>query len=345
MHRIKNQFAICLFAIIFLHLPMNKFLSAFLLITIVLAANSQTLNRKGKKKKTPTRVINTTKVLKGFNQNFSMMPNLSIELNSNIAKLQPQVLRYPGGTVTHSWDWRKGVIETRNSKSVHMVEEIKTLSDLTKAQFIIVLDILNKSLEDQIKMLLAIQKTGVPINYIELGNELYAQDKEYKKILPTGKDYADKVNQWLPELRKQFPKAKIAALLLGRQVKPSNSRMFNWNREVVDGTLAKVDAFTYHIYINENSTFAQEREEFITVTKNANTQNKALWITEYGNKQDKNNASYYTELSALADFVETFPNVTLSLNHQIIGGTKSKITDDGITINEEGNMFIKRLAK
>jgi hypothetical protein len=324
---------------------MNKLLSAFLLTAIVFAANCQTLKRKGKKKKTPIKTTIVTKVLKGFNQNFSMMPNLSADLNNNIAKLQPQILRYPGGTVTHSWNWQKGVIESRSSKSVHPISDIKTLSDLTKAKFVIVLDIANKTLEDQINMLNAIQKTGVAIEYIELGNELYAQDDEYKKVFPTGKDYAIKANLWTTTLRKNFPKAKIAALLLGRQVRPSNIRMYNWNREVVDNTINFMDAFTYHIYINENKTFAQEKEAFLTVTKNANTQNKPLWITEYGSNQNKNNASYYTELNALADFVETFPNVTLSLNHQITGGTKSKLTDDGASVNEEGQLFINRLNK
>ena len=272
-----------------------------------------------------------------------MMPNMTEALYINIQKLKPQILRYPGGTVTHSWDWKNGVIESRNSNAVHKIEEIKRLTDYTDAKFVFVLDILNKTLFDQIQMLKEIEKLGVSIEFIELGNELYAQEDEYVTVFPTGKHYAEKVNEWLPSLRQNFPKAKIAPLLLGRKVKESNERMFQWNRQVVDLTINNVDAFTYHIYINEKSTFWQEKLDFIEVSIQAKTKEKEIWITEYGNKQDKSQPSYYQELDSLADFVETFPNVTIALNHQIIGGTKNKLTEDGKEFVEEGLMYLKRL--
>lgn len=302
--------------------------------------------RKTNTKNSTTDSNNNISLVKiGFNQNFSMMPNMTEELYKNIQKLKPQILRYPGGTVTHSWDWKNGVIETRNSNSIHKIDEIKTLTDYTNAKFIFVLDILNKPLSDQIQMLRQIEKLNVSIEYIELGNELYAQEDDYKKIFPTGKHYADKVNEWLPTLRQNFPKAKIAPLLLGRKVKKSNDRMYQWNRQVVDNTINNVDAFTYHIYINEKSTFSQEKSDFLEVSNMANTKQKEIWITEYGNKQDKSLQSYYLELDSLANFVETFPNVTIALNHQIIGGTKNKLTEDGKEFVEEGLMYLKRLKK
>lgn len=289
--------------------------------------------------------IQTKLVKTGFNQNFSMLPQMNEELYLNIQKLKPQILRYPGGTVSHNWDWKNGVIETRKPKAVHKIEELKKLVEYTNAKFVIVLDILNKSLTDQIQMLQEIEKLQIPIEYIELGNELYAQDDHYKNIFPTGKEYADRVNQWIPSLRKHFPNAKIGALLLGRKVRESNDRMYHWNRQVVDNTINTVDAYTYHIYINENATFLEEKEDFITVSNNAKTKQKELWITEYGNKQDKSIPSYYTELNDLADFVENYPNVTIALNHQIIDGTKNKLTDDGKNFVEEGLLYLKRVAK
>ncbi len=281
----------------------------------------------------------------GFNQNFSMMPNMTEELYKNIKKLKPQILRYPGGTVTHSWDWKNGIIKTRKSKSVHKIEEIKTLTDYTNAKFVFVLDILNSSVSDQIEMLKEIEKLGVSIDYIELGNELYGKKDDYIKIFPTGKHYANKVNQWIIVLRQNFPKAKIAALLSSRKVKPSNTRLFQWNRQVVDNTISNIDAYTYHIYINENSTFEQKKRDFIEVSNQAKTKQKEIWITEYGNQQDKSMQSYYAELEALANFIETYPNVTIALNHQIIGGTKNKLTEDGNGFVKEGQLFLKRLKK
>jgi sulfite reductase alpha subunit-like flavoprotein len=289
-----------------------------------------------------TNVSGKTKT--GFNQNFSMMPSMTEALYKNIQKLKPQMLRYPGGTVTHAWNWREGIIESRNSNAVHPISEIKTLVDYTNAKFVFVLDILNKPLADQVQMLKEIEKLNVPIEYIELGNELYAQEDDYKAIFPTGKDYANRVNQWIPVLRTNFPKAKIAALLLGRKVNESNTRLYQWNRLVVDNTINSADAFTYHFYINENATFQSEKADFLEVTQNAQTKDKELWITEYGNKQDKSDSSYYTELNDLANFLESFPNVSMTLNHQIIGGTKNKLTEDGKDFVEEGLMYLKRLG-
>ncbi len=293
------------------------------------------------------KVTNTkaVQVKTGFNQNFSMMPNMTAELYNNIQKLKPQILRYPGGTVTHNWDWKNGTKKTRKGKSVHKIKEIKTLTDYTGAKFVFVLDILNSSVSDQVEMLKEIEKLGVSIDYIELGNELYGKKKDYIKTFPTGKDYADKVNQWLIVLRKNFPQAKIGALLSSRKVKPSNTRLFEWNRQVVDNTIANVDAYTYHIYINEKSTFERKKREFIEVSNQAKTKQKELWITEYGNKQDKSKQSYYTELNALANFVESYPKVTIALNHQIIGGSKNKLTEDGKDFVKEGQLFLQRLEK
>jgi hypothetical protein len=323
---------------------MNKLIAIALLSFVFLNTNCQTPKKQRVSKK-PKPAPKAATVKKGFNQNFSMMPNMTEALYKNIQQLKPQVLRYPGGTVTHSWNWKEGIIEKRSSNKVHPISEIKTLVDLTKAEFVFVLDIVNKPLTDQIEMLTAIEKLGVKISYIELGNELYAQEDNYKEVFPAGKDYAARVNNWVPELRKKFPKAKIAALLCGRRVKETNQRLYTWNRQVVDNTINTVDAFTYHIYINEKETFENEKAEFIEVTQKANTGNKELWITEYGNKQDKTQPSYYTELAALADFVECFPNVTMALNHQIVGGTKAKLTEDGSSFIEEGLMFLKRLQK
>ncbi len=321
---------------------MNAIKVSCLIIGIALIVRCSTTHTK---KHQSTSTTHTLHAKTGFNQNFSMMPNMTDAIYKNIQKLKPQILRYPGGTVTHSWDWRAGVIETRNSNLIRKIGEIKTLTDYTKAKFVFVLDILNKPVADQIEMLKEIEKLNVSIDYIELGNELYAQDTHYINVFPTGKHYADRVNEWLPVLRSHFPKAKIAALLLGRKVRMANQRMYNWNRQVVDHTITNIDAYTYHIYINENAHFYQEKLVFVAVSNQAQTKQKEIWITEYGNKQDKSEASYYVELDSLADFVESYPKVTIALNHQIIGGSKNKLTDDGNEFVREGLMYLKRLIK
>jgi hypothetical protein len=324
---------------------MNKLILVLVLAPFFITVNSQTRKKKINQEKAISKTGKSLKVLTGFNQNFSMMPNMNEAMYKNIKLLKPKMLRYPGGTVTHSWNWKDGVIQKRSSTKVHPIAEIKTLVDYTNADFVFVLDIVNRTLEDQIEMLTEIEKLGVKIKFIELGNELYAKEANYTKVFPTGKDYATKVNLWIPKLKQKFPKAKIAALLLGRKVKESNVRMYNWNTEVVENTMKNIDAYTYHIYINEDYTFAKEKDEFTEVVQKANTKNKELWITEYGNKQERSKSTYYTDLTALADFVEHFPSVTIALNHQIVGGTKSKLTEDGKDFIQEGKMFLTRVSK
>jgi hypothetical protein len=289
-----------------------------------------------------TSTASTTKLpLRGYNQNWSFLPALSSTLVEHAKSLRPQVLRYPGGTVTHSWDWKAGSIRTRGQGVPHALGDIAVLSKATQAAFIFVVDIVNSSLDDQLQMLRKIQDLGVAIDYVELGNELYAP--EYESSFPTGREYGVKATQWANAIRAQFPSAKTSAVLLGRSTQPSNARMFQWNELVVAN--AATDAFTYHIYINEKATFAETSANFSAVTARANTGNKPLWISEYGNKHEETEADYLVELERLADFVEGFPNVTLALSHLLVGPNKNKITTDGSKLTPEGQMFVARRQK
>jgi alpha-L-arabinofuranosidase len=289
-------------------------------------------------------VLPASKALKGFNQNWSFLPSLNGTMLDNIKKLQPEILRYPGGTITHSWDWEKG-IKIGSSTPPHPVKDIKTMVDATDASFVFVLDILNSSLDNQVDMLRAIEKLGVSINYIELGNELYSQDETYVAAFPTGAEYAAKVNVWVKTLKEVFPKAKISALLQCRNSGNSNARLNQWNNLVINGTNTKVDAYTYHIYIPEGGTFKSRIKEFEAVANVSNTGDKELWITEYGNQNDDASADYYKSLDSLANYVEAYPKVSMALNHLIVGNNKNKLTSDGLNFTKEGLMYLNRLGK
>lgn len=331
---------------------MKIYLSITLFLVLFLACNSQAVkssNTNNSKSdtilKTSYDSISPVKTLIGLNQNWSYLPELTPSLLSKIAQLKPQILRYPGGTVSHSWDWKNGVITTRKPNVKHPITDIKKLADATQAKFVFVLDIVNKSLEDQIEMLQSIQTVGIPIEYIELGNELYAKEDNYATVFPTGTDYAQKVRIWYQALKTKFANAHIAALLFGRIVNENDTRQYLWNKQVVNHTLDFIDAYTYHIYINEKSDFLTTKNNFNQVVEAANTGTKPLWITEYGNKHASNEDNYLDELAQLADFVESFPNATIAMSHQIVGSEKNKLTQDGSMFTPEGDLFLERVNK
>jgi hypothetical protein len=281
-------------------------------------------------------------VLKGFNQNWSVLPSLKTPgLVEAIKSLKPAMLRYPGGTVTHSWDWQAGSIKTRKTATSHRLENVAELKTKSGSELIIVLDVVNRTLADQLQMLNELQSLGVNISHIELGNELYAQEDSYIEKFATGADYARLFTEWASTLKKNFPNAKLGAVLLGRPVGERNRRSVTWNEQVVPGCSNVADAFIYHVYINENETAASTIERFKRVAEKAKTGSKDLWITEYGNKHPAGTPEHGRELIKLAKFLENYPHVKIVLNHQLIGGEMPKISPD-MSLTREGELYLSR---
>ncbi|MEO9022742.1 MAG: hypothetical protein ABI237_05800 [Ginsengibacter sp.] len=278
----------------------------------------------------------------GFNQNWSFLPAMNQKMLSNISMLKPEMIRYPGGTVTHNWDWMTGIKIGGSSSVSHPVSDIKTLVDATHVKVIFDLDILTRTVDDQILMLTTIQNLGIPIEYIELGNELYANDTSYIATFPTGAEYAEKASLWTKKIKEKFPKVKVAALLQSRTSSANNPRLSQWNSLVVSGSISFVDAYTYHVYIPPTGTYTSRINEFETVLRNTPTEDKELWITEYGIQQPDTTPGYYGTLDSLASFIEKYPKVTIALNHNIIGLAMNKLTSDGSDFTQEGQLFLLR---
>lgn len=291
----------------------------------------------------PTAALAQSAPISGFNQNWSMLPALDTPgLIENIKKLQPHMLRYPGGTVTHSWDWRVGRMPARKSATAHPIADVKRLADAAGAKFIFVLDVINRTIDDQLAMLRALQAEGLAVTHVELGNEVYAQGKGYEKVFATGADYGAAMGAWADALHKTFPGVKVGAVLLGREPGAQGGRIASWNLGVVPAASKAVDAFIFHIYQSERETVEQTKRRFTQVANAARTGQKELWITEYGSHYPPGTKASADNLAKLADFVERFPHVTIALNHQLIGGEMAKISGDGAELTPEGYMFAAR---
>lgn len=281
----------------------------------------------------------------GFNLNWRYFPHVDnpVMIN-NIKKLAPDMIRYPGGTITHDWDWRTGTAKTKkNAKDfVHPLEDLKKLLTATGVKVVFDLDIVHSTVDDQLEMLHTAQSLGIAVDYIELGNELYSASKEhgYEVPFPTGAAYADTANVWIAKIRKAFPNAKIAVVHVAK--KNGTPRMDNWNKDV-ERVIKDIDAVTYHLYISENQNFEKRKQIFLDAYYNPS--NRPVWFTEYGKMGSANQPGYLAELTQLADYLESFPQATIILNHTLITHSEDRgklLKPTGNSFTKEGEMFVKR---
>lgn len=299
-------------------------------------------------------------VLEGYNINWSFLPKLNPVLLQNAAALHPEIIRYPGGTVSKTWQWRSGRTTKRYRDTPHLLKDLHTMVTATGAQVTFVLNLIHATLEDQLAMLDAAQNMGIPIRYIEMGNEYYlgkgtniddsGEHGENVLAFPGGRDYALAVNRWVPKIRSRFPEAKIGISLLGRSVR-HYPRQKEWNRSVI--TAIRPDAFDaciYHVYVHHkvwesDSLSRRIRTRVADLKRNmVDIPDKEIWITEYGvHTVSARQTALATRL--LADQLE--PLADILLPHILFNRSQKQhfsllIPPGGEMFTPLGKMFLQR---
>ena len=175
---------------------------------------------------------------------------------------------------------------------------------LTNTEPVFVLNLSTSDLPSQLEMLRTARHIGLPIKYIELGNELYIDVADNKDVFPQPQDYAAETVKWIDAIRQEFPTAKIAVVgVTPTSRKPR--RLKKWNSSLLSEALPKADAIVLHIYgshglgndkskIQTYPFFDSEDaktilgQPFAKWKKVQNTpqfellpQDKKIWITEY----------------------------------------------------------------
>jgi hypothetical protein len=93
---------------------------------------------------------------------------------------------------------------------------------------------------------------NIPINYIELGNELYFFSKYYTQAFPNGNDYATAANYIAGKIKADFPQLsnlKISAIASAESTSNANGRVSNWNNEAVPKfDRSKIHSVSMHSY-------------------------------------------------------------------------------------------------
>jgi hypothetical protein len=177
-----------------------------------------------------------------------------------LADLSPGFLRVQGGTTSQWLDWRTGLFDqgpdspyrgANAGRQPILMRDWADLLRVTGAQPVYDLNVTTSTVEDQVAMLRAAQRLGMPVEYVELGNELYLGEKAYQRLYPTGADYGRAMNHWITVLRASFPGLRIAvsaadtsstlfAAFFGKRYTEWNDRLY--------ATVHGADAVAVHPY-------------------------------------------------------------------------------------------------
>lgn len=323
----------------------------------------------------------------GFMSNYLNKPSWRNQsFIDSVRKLGLELIRYPGGTESQYFDWQTGrSIPSSNWSPTGLqnhgyigtvphvsypLAELKYFYDQTGVKPIFCLNLLTKDLSNQLQMLQTAQGLGIPVEYIELGNELYFADADFVAKYATPNDYVTDIkNNWIPTLAAAFPAARLAVigsfdLNVDLNGNPIPTRISSWNN-VVLSQISTSHAITFHYYLPPNTTTLSNPvipQALAASFKHWSTLKQAtlaivppgrdVYITEY-NLNDGNQTQYaiastwthglFTASLFLQMLEET--SIKMLLNHQITGSASyaslTSFTPYGDTVNNrlsaEGN--------
>lgn len=136
-----------------------------------------------------------------------------------LAGLDAGLIRVQGGTTSQWIDWRTGLFDQRpespflgrnEGRRPILLSDWAEIVRTTGATPIFDLNVLTSTVDEQIAMLHEAQRLGMEVRYVELGNELWDPGAYYRRVYPTGADYARAMNEWIVRLREEFPGIGIA---------------------------------------------------------------------------------------------------------------------------------------
>jgi acetyl esterase/lipase len=295
----------------------------------------------------------------GFNLGSLTKPSWdNVRFRDSTLSLGLNLLRYPGGTESQYFDWKTGKIlpislwqngtlssfrELATTPHLaHNLAQLKSFTDYAKVKPVFCLNVTSSSLSDQLMMLKQAKSLGLPVEFVELGHELYAAEQDFTKAFPSPSAYANEMKKWADSIRFNFPLAKIAAIGATKDIllsvgKPMPLRVRSWNDALIQQNL-NVQAFTLHNFFRHNmplfgSNFQiainasfTEWDRFKKFAIDSIPKSKEIWITEY-NIADSTNTSYTVASSWMHGlFVANIfnqmleqPQITMMLNHQVSG--------------------------
>jgi hypothetical protein len=190
-----------------------------------------------------------------------------------LGKFSPGVIRYPGGAAANYWSWPDGWFQPGRwpgEPSRRVNDRLPVFTTGLRAAGALALFDLNTVtyhgaiasaadnaalLHQQLELLRTASAAGLPVQMVELGNELYQNGNsstpprnahDYAKRFPTAADYATQMNSWIAAIHRAFPAAQVAAVGDdANDVHGLSQRRRTWNADVLP-LLQGEDAVTVH---------------------------------------------------------------------------------------------------
>lgn len=292
------------------------------------------------------------------------------EFAEAVKQIQPSLIRLPGGDDSNYWDWQRGGLIEDTSKladdlpwylrfeareyTANKLSDYQAGLEVTQTAPLFVLNLLTADLESQLEMLRKAKEMGIPIKYIELGNEFYFPIPNYEQRFPTPQDYAATASQWISAIKQEFPETTVAVLGLIPKPNEPSPRMREWNQSLLAEALPQADAITLHLYPSHglgrktmpNQTYDLRDAPIILgepfrywqrLQQNRNytsiPEDKQIWITEYnlfehifdepqGQKpQVMGSWAHGMYAMAMSLVLLEEPRVQLICNHDLIGSS------------------------
>lgn len=161
----------------------------------------------------------------GLDGNVSIMqkPYEDPAFNNAIADINPDVYRSPGSAM-NDFHWRTDVPK---------LDDLKKMWSIKKPKLIFGINMLTKGKLNNLNMLKYAASIGLPVDYIELGNEfnIFSNPPTLAMtIFPTGADYAKACKEWIAYIKPDFPNAKF----IGVGENKGYPGAVNWNNDIKD---------------------------------------------------------------------------------------------------------------
>lgn len=226
----------------------------------------------------PGLVLRTSTVgLLGVNNNVAVVGDwASPSLHGAVNSLGPSLIRYPGGTIGDYWDWKTGsavpacayrpggsgecatwhglaipeemFAGLRNHRR-GTLQDLRALVDATGAEPMFTLNVITSTLENQLDMLRTARGLGLPVRWVEIGNEQYIGIRNNAAVFPNAQSYCALASRWIQAIRVEFPEARIGVQGEVPRTEESSTRRLNWNTDLVGcGLLDDADAVVLHYY-------------------------------------------------------------------------------------------------
>jgi len=123
--------------------------------------------------------------------------------------------------------WRQLYRYNKKIPKYNTINEFSNGLKATQSKGVFTLNVITSHLEKELEMLREVNRNGVEVKYIELGNEVYAENLLTKHTYPNYQNYIDTCLKWSVAIWEEFPKAHIG--VVGGD---KNRRTREWNEKL-----------------------------------------------------------------------------------------------------------------